>query len=270
MKVIVIGAGIAGLAVAIRLRARGVEVTVFEANDYPGGKLTEIRLGGYRFDAGPSLFTQPELIDDLFIVTGREPKARFSYNYKSIGCHYFYPDGTWLRAYTAPDALATEIERVLGVPTKRTLEYLEHAARTYELVGRLFLEQPLNEWNSWFDRKVARAFMHLAEYDLGSTLHETNVRRLGEPRLVQYFDRMATYSGSSPYRAPGILAMIPHLEHNVGTFLPVGGMIAITQSLYALAKEVGVRFVFDSKVTQIVVDHGRAVGVEVGSPTLHE
>lgn len=239
----------------------GVGVTVLEANGYPGGKLTSLDLSGYRFDAGPSLLTMPELIVDLFRAAGKDPAGRFAYRRKEIGCHYFFPDGTFLRAFTEPEPFANEAERVFGVPAERVRRYLEHSASVYRLVGRTFLEQPLNRWRTWTTWSVVRALCHLGQLDLGSTLHEANQRRLGEPRLVQYFDRMATYNGSSPYRAPGILSVIPHLEHNLGTFVPEGGMISITRSLYALARELGVDFEFDSPATRIVVEQSRAVGV---------
>lgn len=268
MQAVVVGSGIAGLASAIRLRALGADVTVFEANSYPGGKLTSIQLGGYRFDAGPSLFTMPELVLDLYRAAGKSAEGRFSYVQKEIGCHYFYADGTFLRAYTDPERLALEVERVLQVPGERVRRYLEHAANVYALVGRTFLEKPLNRWGTWISSSVARAMLHAGDFDLTSTLHDTNLERLGEPHLVQYFDRMATYNGSSPYRAPGILAVIPHLEHNVGTFVPVGGMIAITRSLFALAKELGVEFKFASKVNRIVVERSRAKAVEVHEATV--
>jgi phytoene desaturase len=261
VKAIIIGSGIAGLASAIRLQAMGISVTVLEANSYPGGKLTSIELGHYRFDAGPSLFTMPELVLDLFRVAGKDPAGRFAFKRKEIGCHYFYPDCTFLRAYTDPEQLANEAERVFAVPAERVKRYFEHSESVYNLVGRTFLEKPLNRWGTWMTWSVARALLHLGQFDLGSTLHKTNLRRLREPRLVQYFDRMATYNGSSPYRAPGILAIIPHLEHNVGTFIPEGGMISITRSLYALAKEIGVLFEFEVPVTRIILERSEALGV---------
>jgi phytoene desaturase len=264
VNAIVIGSGIAAIASAIRLRALGVDVTVFEANDYPGGKLSSLEVGGYRFDAGPSLFTLPELVLDLFRIANRDPKGRFSFKAKEIGCHYFYPDGTFLRGYTDPRKFADEVERVLAIPGDRVTKYLEHAEEVYSLVGRIFLEKPIDRVGTWTTPAVAKAMLHLGKFDLGSTLHETNVRRLVEPHLVQYFDRMATYNGSSPYRAPGILAMIPHLEHNVGTYVPDGGMISITKSLVSLAEELGVRFEYGKAVTQILVEGRKARGVVVG------
>jgi phytoene dehydrogenase-like protein len=78
-KVGIIGAGIAGLSSAVRLASRGYLVEVYERNSYPGGKLSEIEKGGYRFDAGPSLFTMPHLVDELFELAGKNPKDYFQY-----------------------------------------------------------------------------------------------------------------------------------------------------------------------------------------------
>jgi len=78
-RAIVIGAGIAGISAAIRLKAKGFEVEVFEANAYPGGKLSEFKQGTYRFDAGPSLFTMPHFVDELFELMGEKPSAHFEY-----------------------------------------------------------------------------------------------------------------------------------------------------------------------------------------------
>jgi phytoene dehydrogenase-like protein len=92
-KAIVVGAGIAGLAASIRLAHLGYRVEVFEANSYPGGKLSEIQLGEYRFDAGPSLFTLPEQVEELFRLTGRNPSDHFEYIKLPVACHYFWEDG---------------------------------------------------------------------------------------------------------------------------------------------------------------------------------
>ncbi len=262
VQVCVVGAGIAGLAAAVRLRARGLQVTVLEANPYPGGKLSSIEASGYRFDAGPSLFTLPELVVELFRVAGRSPAGRFSYQKKEIACRTFFPDGARLRAYAAPAALGAEAERVLGIEAGRVTDYLAHAARTYELLGRLFLEHPLNAASTWLGRDALRALLGARLRDVVFTLHQVNQNRLGEPRMVQYFDRMATYNGSSPYRAPGVLGMIAHLEHNLGTFLPDGGMISITRSLVQLAEELGVQFELGCRVTRILTEGARVTGVE--------
>ena len=91
---IVIGAGIAGLSVAIRLQNAGFKVEVFESNNYPGGKLTDFSKKGYRFDMGPSLFTMPQFIEELFSISKKNIIDYFSYKKKETACHYFFKDGT--------------------------------------------------------------------------------------------------------------------------------------------------------------------------------
>ncbi|MGB0280359.1 MAG: phytoene desaturase family protein, partial [Flavobacteriaceae bacterium] len=98
-KAIVIGAGIGGIATAIRLAQKGYEVEVFEANDYVGGKLSTFSLGDFRFDAGPSLFTMPQFVDELFRLCNENPADFFQYKRKEIACKYFWEDGIKLTAY---------------------------------------------------------------------------------------------------------------------------------------------------------------------------
>ena len=110
-KVGIIGSGIAGIAIAIRLAKKGNHVEVFEATDNPGGKLSEIKLGNYRFDAGPSLFTLPVLVDELFELCGENPREYFNYSRLDINCEYFYDDGTQLTAYSDLQKFNNEIEK---------------------------------------------------------------------------------------------------------------------------------------------------------------
>ena len=114
-KVIVVGAGIAGISSSIRLAAKGYKVSVFEQNSYPGGKLTEISQDGFRWDAGPSLFTLPEQVDELFELAGEEARNHFNYIQLPVVCHYFWDDGMFLKAYADENAFANEVEKVLGV-----------------------------------------------------------------------------------------------------------------------------------------------------------
>ena len=110
-KAIVIGAGIAGLASALRLRKKGFEVEVFESNSYAGGKLHAIDMEGFRFDLGPSLFTMPHLVDELIELLEEEPQDHFNYHQKEIICNYFWPDGTRFTAFADKDKFVAEAAR---------------------------------------------------------------------------------------------------------------------------------------------------------------
>ena len=123
MKAVVIGSGIAGIASAIRLRSKGYEVIVLEANSQPGGKISELQLAGYRFDMGPSLFTLPELIDELFLLFP-EHKTAFTYTRLKIICNYFWEDGKKVQAHSEPQEFANNIEKEFKTDKKEILDYL--------------------------------------------------------------------------------------------------------------------------------------------------
>ena len=123
MKIGIIGAGIAGVATAARLAARGHTVEVFENNDYPGGKLSEFEQDGYRFDAGPSLFTMPMFVDAVFEAAGEAPSAHFQYDRVPVVCRYHWEDGTRLNAWAEATDFAAEVEQILNVPRQKVLDF---------------------------------------------------------------------------------------------------------------------------------------------------
>lgn len=261
MKVVVIGAGVAGLATANRLKALGLDVQVLEANAYPGGKLTAFEQAGYRFDAGPSLFTMPDFLDDVFRFCKKDPRDYYSYQKLDVACHYFYDDGTFLCGYADASNFAYEAEKKLGVSKDLVVRYLNDSARLYETTGRIFLEQPLNRLATWLSKPVMKALTYIPRMGLFQTLNGFNEARLAHPKLIQLFNRYATYNGSDPYRAPGILSTIPNLEFNVGTFLPEGGMHTITNALVKLATDQGVTIQYHTPVEEILVKENQVYGV---------
>jgi phytoene desaturase len=264
----IVGAGIAGIASAIRWARKGYAVHVHEANSYPGGKLSQFQLGEYRFDAGPSLFTLPFLVDELFTLCGENPRDHFNYLKKTEECRYFWDDGTRLTAHSDPAAFAAEAERVLGEPAKNVRAHLDLARRQYEATKGLFLERSLHKASTYLRRDALPALAALPSLKLTQTMHAVHAKRFRSPKMVQLFDRFATYNGSSPYQAPGTLAMIPHLEFGFGTFVPFGGMVAITESLVALAERQGVQFHYGKRVERILVANRRATGLRVGGADL--
>jgi len=266
-SVSIIGSGIAGLASAIRLAVSGQPVEVFEANNYPGGKLSEIASDGYRFDAGPSLFTLPSLVDELFLLAGKDPGDYFQYQKLPETCRYFWEDQTRITAWADLPKFALEVEEKTQVPQQKVLSFLQNAAWKYKTVGDLFLDRSLHDFNTWTNPAALRAYLKIPFLGLFGTMHQANQDYFHHPKLVQLFDRYATYNGSNLYQTPALLNIIPHLEHNIGAYLPLGGMHAITQSLFKLAQDLGVVFHFSAKVEKIIFDGQRVTGILVnGNP----
>jgi len=262
-KAIVIGTGVGGLAIAIRLALKGYQVEVFEKNSYPGGKLSAFEKDGFRFDAGPSLFTQPQNIEELFSLAGEPIEKYFSYQQVPIANKYFYENGKQVKAYTDAEDFAKEMKLQLNEDPQVVLNYLQQSKKLYENIGILFLEHSLHRAKTWFHSRVFKALSTVKLSYLFQSLHQYNSSKFSSPEAVQLFNRFATYNGSSPYKTPAMLSLIPHLEQNEGTFYPTGGMISITNALYQLALKKGVKFHFDSPVQRIVHDNGDVSGVEV-------
>ncbi|WP_299288248.1 1-hydroxycarotenoid 3,4-desaturase CrtD [uncultured Mucilaginibacter sp.] len=261
-KAIIIGAGIAGIATSIRLAVQGFSVEVFEANSYPGGKLAEITLDGFRFDAGPSLFTMPQYVDELFELAGEKPDASFTYQKLALVCRYFYPDGTSLDASNNEAVFAEEISRKTKDQPETIKSYLKNSSRIYQITNHVFLEKSLHRLSTYLNFKTLRSVLQLPQIDAFRSMHQANHAFFTDEKMVQYADRFATYNGSNPFKAPATLNVIPHLEQHFGAYFPDGGMYQITLSLVALAERLGVKFHYNSPVEKIVIERNEVKGVK--------
>lgn len=260
-KAVIVGAGIAGIATGIRLAAKGYEVQIFESNSYPGGKLSSFEKEGFRFDAGPSLFTLPQLVTELFDLCGEHASDSFAYQKKEIICNYFWKDGTRFSMPADLDEAVRSISKSFVEDSDSVRKYLARGANKYDSTRSVFLERSLHKASTYFSGDTIRALGSALRLDLSRTLHQVNSSTFSNPKLVQLFDRYATYNGSTPYKTPGIMSMIPHLEMGLGTFFPEGGMRSITDSLVSLAERQGVTFTYNTPVQSIDILNGTATGV---------
>jgi phytoene desaturase len=268
-KVIVIGSGVAGLAVATRLAVKGFEVKVFEKNAYPGGKLSMFEQDGFRFDAGPSLFTQPQNIEDLFKEAGEPMEAYFDYKPVDVACTYFFESGKNIKAYTDAAAFSKELTEQTGESPSAVSSYLQESEKIFDNIGTVFLNHSLHKRKTWFHKRIITAFKTVKLPYLFKSLHKYNESHFRSPEAVQIFNRYATYNGSNPYKAPSMLSLIPHLEMNQGTFYPKGGMISITNALYQLALKKGVDFQFNSPVERIIHTENKTQGVVINNSNVY-
>ena len=262
-KAIVIGAGIAGIATSIRLARQGYEVKVYVANSYPGGKLTTLQHGDYRFDSGPSLFTLPKLVEELFLLCCEKPKDHFTYQIKDSICNYFWNDGKTYQMPAGADNIVDSLVDNFDADRTSVERYLNRSKLKYEKTAPVFIERSLHKISSFINKETIMAMASIPKLGINTSMHKINAKAFRNPKLVQIFDRFATYNGSSPYQTPGIMSMIPHLEMGIGTYFPNGGMVNITNSLVALAERQGVSFVYGTKVQRIIKANRAAIGVDV-------
>ena len=257
------GAGVAGLAASIRLAALGYKVLLLEKNGFCGGKLSEIRLGAYRFDAGPSLFTMPHLVEELYWICGRKADG-FSYRQLGEVCRYFFTNGPRFTLPAEEEKRIRIIQDALGEKPEELRRYMALSRFRYETIGRLFLERCLRKPGTFFNRLALKAYLNLHRLGLFSSLSSWNRHSFRNPLTQQLFNRYATYNGSDPYQTPAVMSMIPHLEFGIGAFFPGGGMVRITESLEQLAREMGVEIRNHAAASRLQAAGSKVEGVFCG------
>ncbi len=270
-RVIVIGAGVGGLATAIRLAVLGYQVTVYEQNSSPGGRISLLESDGYRFNTGPALFTDPHLIEELFHLAEEPVASCFSYQELTNSCRYFFFNGKVANAYTNSSALEREFADKLGEPEKMLGKYMETAERVYRGIGDVFTSRPIYRCSEWWKKGVWKGITSCNPSLLYHTLNEYNERHLTTGEAIQVFNQFAAYAGSSPFRSPAMLIMIAHLALSSGVFYLKGGMgmTSMVQALYKLALKKGVLFQFGKKVTRIIHTGSMVRGVVVDDENIY-
>jgi phytoene desaturase len=263
----VIGAGVSGIAAAIRMRNKGYKVTVFEANSFPGGKCSTETKDGYRFDMGPSVFTMPHYVDELFELSHKKPRDHFNYIHLDPVYKYFFEDGSTLDAYHGKEKFAEQLSAKTKDRKEDIIRYLNKTETIYKLTDEVFLKNSLHRLKNFFTWPVARGILNFGKIGAFDTMNGANQKSYKDSRLVKIFNRYATYNGSSPYLSPATLNVIAHVEIVKGAYYPEGGMFSITDSLVQLAKDIGVQFKFSTPAREILIEHKKAVGIKTDSGT---
>lgn len=263
----IIGAGVSGLGAAIRMRNKGYRVTVFEANSFPGGKLSTETKDGYRFDMGPSVFTMPEYVDELFTLSGKNPREHFKYTQLDPVYKYFFDDGSILDSYHGKEKFAEQLAAKTNDKKEDIIKYLDKTELIYNLTDEVFLKNSLHRLKNFFTWPVAKGILNFGKIGAFDTMAGANQKAFKDSRLVKIFNRYSTYNGSSPYLSPATLTVIAHVEIVKGAFYPEGGMFGITAALLQLAKDIGVQFNFSTPVSEILIKNNRVTGIRTDQGT---
>lgn len=261
-RAVIVGAGLGGLAAALRLSALGYRVVVCEAGERAGGKMNLWAGDGFRFDTGPSLITLPWVFRELFAAAGEVLDDHLELMRVHPHARYSFVDGTRLTVSTSMPEWIEEIRRLSPRDVDGFFRFMALGARLYELSSATFLRRPLLAPP---DTAVWRALRRAPLAAGWGNYHATVARCFESPPLVQLYDRYPTYVGSSPYQAPATLALIPYLEMAFGAWHVRGGLYRIVESLVALLERRGVELRLGAAVAGIERRDGRAVGVRLAN-----
>ncbi|MEO6457147.1 MAG: phytoene desaturase family protein [Chloroflexia bacterium] len=247
--VAIVGAGLAGIATAVRLAGAGHHVTLLEKNALPGGKMNLVEADGFRFDTGPSLVTLPGIVSDTFRAAGRRMEDYVTLKPLDPICRYRFADGAYLDTSSNLPRLVSEVGNLAPNEVTHLFKFLAYARTLFERAGPVFL---LRERPRLRDL-LARNALDALRIDAHLSMHRAVKRFFKDPRLVQLFDRYATYNGSSPYKAPATLSIIPYIELAGGGWYIEGGLYRLVEGLMRVARELGVNFQPECEVSEISI-----------------
>ncbi|NYJ07690.1 phytoene desaturase family protein [Petropleomorpha daqingensis] len=259
-RVVVVGAGLAGLAAALRLRGAGREVTVVERGPGPGGRAGVLTRSGYVLDTGPSVFTAPEVLEDTVAAVGDKLADRLTLLPLETTYQAQFADGSTLDVAADPDRFAAAVEALCGPAEAAALRrYLAELAELYRLQLSVFIDRNLD---SPLDL-LGPQLLTLARRGGFGRLWNHVARRFADDRLRRLFSFQALYAGVSPFRAIAAYAVIAQLDIGAGVWHPVGGIGAIPRALADSAADAGVALRYDADVRELTTSGGRVSGVRL-------
>jgi phytoene desaturase len=265
-RVVVVGAGLAGLSAAMRLAAAGRQVTVLEREPVPGGRaglvVGETPCGSYRFDPGPTVLTMPDLIADCFDALGERMEDWLELRPVTPLYRASYADGSRLDVHADVDAMAQEISQVIGPDEAAGFRrYVDFVSALYRYEMRDFIDRNIDSPLDLLSVNLAR----LAAIGGFRRLAPTVARYLRDDRTQRLYSFQAMYAGLSPYQALALYAVIAYMDSVAGVFFPVGGMHAVPQAMAAAAEKHGVAIRYSTTVTSVEHDGGRARAVHTSA-----
>jgi len=261
-RVVVIGAGTAGLTAANVLASNGLDVTVVERAERPGGKMRELVVGSRPIDAGPTVFTMRWVFDDLFDAIGERLEDHLTLRPLDILARHAWTDGSRLDLFADEER---SVDAIGGFAGRNDAEgfraFRADARRIFEILKSPFICAPEP---SMMTLLRSSGFRDLSAIRPFQTLWKALSGYFGDPRLRQLFGRYATYCGSSPFDAPATLMLVAHVE-SAGVWLIDGGMYQLARTLADLAVRRGARLRCGCEVSGIMTTAGRATGVRLAN-----
>ena len=257
-SVIVIGAGIGGIATAAHLARRGLRVTVIEKNEWPGGRCDHFAREGHHFNTGPTLLIMPHVYEQEFAALGVTLRERLDLRRVDPTYHLVFDDGSQLALTSDLERMCEQLEAIEPGSFQGFLRYLGEGFRHYNVAMDQLVERDFRNASDFFTFRnapllftlnpLARHYHHMGMY-------------FKEPRLKAAFTFQDVYMGLSPFEAPSTFSMMASTELAHGVWYPIGGMYQVTLALMEVARQAGVEFAFHAPVTRIDIVEGRARGV---------
>ncbi|NYH44342.1 phytoene desaturase [Micromonospora jinlongensis] len=257
-RVVVVGAGLGGLACALHLAGSGRQVTVLERELVPGGRAGRLGVNGYEFDTGPTVLTMPDLIAEALGAVGEELHDWLDLTPVDPAYRAYYPDGSTLDVLTDTTRMAAEISRVCG-PREADgyLRFVDYARELWRLERADFIDRNLDAPTDLITGNLLKLLASGAFRRLQTKINQF----FRDPRTQRIFSFQAMYAGLAPHDALAIYTVIAYLDSVAGVYFPRGGIHAVSKAMAGAAEKHGVQIRYGTTVTRVETANGRATGV---------
>lgn len=257
-KVIVIGAGFAGLAAASCLAKEGYSVTILEKNDIPGGRARKFEAEGFVFDMGPSWYWMPDVFEDYFAHFGKKPSDYYELKRLDPSYSVFFGKDDVMDVPANLEEFKAMFERYEPGSSQKLEQFLAEAEYKYKVGMSEFVHKPSHSIMEFADLRVLKSMFRLQML----TSMDTHVRKLFKhPQLIELLSFPVLFLGATPQNTPAMYSLMNYADIALGTWYPMGGMHKIIEGMVALAEEQGVEIKLNQEVKQIYVPNGHATKV---------
>jgi phytoene desaturase len=257
-NVVIIGAGMGGIATAARLARQGYRVTVVEKNEQPGGRCGRMSVDGYTFDTGATIFLMPDLYARTFADLGERMEDHLDLRRVDPTYHLYFPDDSTLQLTPDMQRMKAQLEAIEPGSFDRLLAYLAEGGELYRLSEPDVVERDFRRLTQFINPRMIALFLRLRSFSIHTRYAGRFFR---DPRLLMAFTFQDMYMGLSPYESPATYSLMQYVELADGLYYPMGGMHRVAEALTAIAEKLGVEFVYSAPVERILVDGGRTTGV---------
>jgi len=260
-KAIIIGAGFGGLSAACLLAKQGYQVKVFEKNDQPGGRAMMWKHKGFSFDMGPSWYLMPEIFERFFAHFNRKPSDYYSLKRLDPNYRIFFDQDQTIDIHANLQKNLKLFDQLEPNGGQKFQTYLDKAKYQYDVSLDQFLYKNYRTIVDFFNRRL---LLEGAKLNVFQPLDKYINNQFQSDQLRKILQYTIVFLGGDPKNTPAIYSLMAHVDFNLGVWYPTGGMNAVAQGMHQLAQELGVTFHFNSPVSKILVQQGRATGIQAG------
>lgn len=265
---VIIGSGLGGIATAILLAKSGMHVDVYEKNATLGGRANVFEVDGFRFDMGPSWYLMPDIFEQFFNLIDEDIREHLPLQKLSPSYRVFFKDEDEPQVvdiFSDFERDKQTFEKLEVGSSEKLKTYLQQAKKQYNTAVERFIHRNYNTIFDFLTPEIVKAGIQLSVF---KKMDQFVRRYFSSDKVQKIMQYPLVFLGSSPYNTPALYSIMSHIDFSMGVYYPKDGIYAIVETLVRIAKKHGVTFHTNAPITRIVVEQGKATGVEVNGQTV--